>query len=357
MEKDVNRLRLAKEALESGSYDRETIEYIFPELKESEDERIKKVLIGWFKRYKEEDICGSEMFNGIPTDNILAWLEKQGEHANFRSKIQIGDEVTRNEDNMLVNRIAKKDEKQDEQKPADEAEPKFKVGDWVIDKNGIVKQILSYKDCIYKHTDGYSSKMFEDEWKLWDITKDAKPGDVLIHNECTFIFMGIKDGIVQALEENLLDGTNPVPFGEPSKDKNYYYPATKEQRDALIKAMADAGYAFDFEKKELKKFEQKATEWHEKTKGLDELETYILSLVPNRPLDAIKVDSKNIRFIINKEQKSWSEEDEQFLLVCKNALAKYQVSDKWDASIISQWLENRLKPLRFQSPTNTGETH
>jgi hypothetical protein len=29
-------------------------------------------------------------------------------------------------------------------------------------------------------------------------------------------------------------------------------PAIKEQRDTLIKAMADAGYTFDFEKKELK---------------------------------------------------------------------------------------------------------
>ena len=32
-------------------------------------------------------------------------------------------------------------------------------------------------------------------------------------------------------------------------------PATKEQRDTLMKAMAEAGYAFDFEKKELKKIE------------------------------------------------------------------------------------------------------
>ena len=35
--------------------------------------------------------------------------------------------------------------------------------------------------------------------------------------------------------------------------KKGVYPATKEQRDTLIKAMADAGYTFDFEKKELKK--------------------------------------------------------------------------------------------------------
>ena len=54
--------------------------------------------------------------------------------------------------------------------------------------------------------------------------------------------------------------------------------------------------------------------WSEKIKGLNELETYILSLVPDRPLDAIKVDTKNIRYIINKEQKCvWSEEDEKML--------------------------------------------
>ena len=35
----------------------------------------------------------------------------------------------------------------------------------------------------------------------------------------------------------------------------YLKPATKEQRDTLEKAMTDAGYTFDFEKKELKKIE------------------------------------------------------------------------------------------------------
>ena len=43
------------------------------------------------------------------------------------------------------------------------------------------------------------------------------------------------------------------------------------------------------------------------------------------------------------EQKPWTEEDDQYLLVCKNALAKYQVSDKWDATIISRWLEDKVK--------------
>lgn len=53
---------------------------IFPELKESEDEKIRNVLVDYFKRYKEQEECGIKTFYGIPTDNIIAWLEKQGEH-------------------------------------------------------------------------------------------------------------------------------------------------------------------------------------------------------------------------------------------------------------------------------------
>ena len=42
----------------------------------------------------------------------------------------------------------------------------------------------------------------------------------------------------------------------------------------------------------------------------------------------------------------WSEEDEQYLLVCKNALRKYQVTDKWDSEIISQWLDKKIKSIK-----------
>ena len=44
-----------------------------------------------------------------------------------------------------------------------------------------------------------------------------------------------------------------------------------------------------------------------------------------------------------KQRPKWTDDDEQYLLVCKNALRKYQVSDKWDADIISKWLEDKLK--------------
>lgn len=46
-------------------------------------------------------------------------------------------------------------------------------------------------------------------------------------------------------------------------------------------------------------------DWNEKRKGLDELETYILSLDPNRSLDAVKVDAKNIRFLVNKDENKY----------------------------------------------------
>lgn len=69
-----DKLKLAKEALDSGSYDKETIEYIFPELKgstESEDERIMKEIKA-FIRSRGSQITQSK------TDAWIAWLEKQG---------------------------------------------------------------------------------------------------------------------------------------------------------------------------------------------------------------------------------------------------------------------------------------
>ena len=53
---------------------KDVIEHIFPELKESEDEKIRKVLVDMFKGYNIQKV-------GDFTDKeIIAWLEKQGEH-------------------------------------------------------------------------------------------------------------------------------------------------------------------------------------------------------------------------------------------------------------------------------------
>lgn len=116
----------------------EDMEDMFPELKESEeskDDKIVKHLITLFKNEYGEN--SNARFAGIKVKDIISWLEKQGEHANFINKIQIGDKVTRNQDGVLVNlsqlnRVAKK---QSEQKPVDKVEPKFKVWDEIRTKN------------------------------------------------------------------------------------------------------------------------------------------------------------------------------------------------------------------------------
>lgn len=71
---DDKRLKLAKEALESGSYDKETIEYIFPELKASEDEKIRKEIIDYLKGFiphHDDDLV-------VKSKVWIAWLENQG---------------------------------------------------------------------------------------------------------------------------------------------------------------------------------------------------------------------------------------------------------------------------------------
>ena len=82
------------------------IDEIFPELCESEDEKVRKAIIELVKQ-------SSEVLDKQNQSNMLTWLEKQDKHKKFRDSIQVGDEVTRNRDGVIVNlsqlnRVAKK---------------------------------------------------------------------------------------------------------------------------------------------------------------------------------------------------------------------------------------------------------
>lgn len=67
-------------------------DYIFPELKDSEDEKwIPKEIIKYLKEKGDFRSCW------------IAWLEKQDVHAKFINGIQVGDKVTRSEYGVLVN--------------------------------------------------------------------------------------------------------------------------------------------------------------------------------------------------------------------------------------------------------------
>ena len=63
----------------------EKLEVFFPELKESEDERIKKMLIRIFKK---ADMGGEIFGEGITYKQVIAWLEKQGKqnHAEWQKQ-------------------------------------------------------------------------------------------------------------------------------------------------------------------------------------------------------------------------------------------------------------------------------
>lgn len=70
-EKYEKALERAGEVLGCGPFNKGSIEYIFPELKESGDEKIRKALIDFFNKGAEN----GEQTNGIYDKDILTWLK------------------------------------------------------------------------------------------------------------------------------------------------------------------------------------------------------------------------------------------------------------------------------------------
>lgn len=253
------------------------LEKAFPELKESEDkdEKIRQALIKLVTNHASMDLF---IEYDIHLDEAIAWLEKQGENilieeikrrkelysqekekaVSSTEKLSLGGRIA-----MLEELLAFIDVKQGEQKPADKVEPKFHEGEWItcdelntakiinIDGNRYVAEFIDGNKC-FPRID-FVDRLFH----LWTI-QDAKDGDVLatikggvfiyakvLYNK-PYAYCGVdKYGV---FKDNCLNNnwTNSV---------DNIHPATKEQRDTLMKAMADAGWEFDFEKKELKKIE------------------------------------------------------------------------------------------------------
>lgn len=75
----------------------EALMTLIPELKEIDDEKIKKVLIDYFNKYKEQEECGIKSFYGIPTDKVIDWLEKQG----GQKEIDYNEEINKCKSNPL----------------------------------------------------------------------------------------------------------------------------------------------------------------------------------------------------------------------------------------------------------------
>jgi hypothetical protein len=293
----------------------DVIEEKFPEIKESKDEKIREELLNAFQESEDSLYM---VLTPHRRESFIAWLKKQGEQSQYWKPSEEQLEALDYAYNScpdtergnyyegvletIIDDLHKLSEKQGEQKP-DKVEPKFKVGKWYqCTKDFFGKGVTFDKNTAYYCAkegclqDEYGChiaivKDLYDNFKLWDITKDAKDGDVLIDKsndrECPFIFKAtkpsdIKTDILNPLAVLGYCGIGGAGFttssGWGDTANCIYYPATKKQRDALIKAMADAGYTFDFEKKELRKL---------KFRVGDEIKT-----VNEEPLTITKIDEK-----------------------------------------------------------------
>lgn len=153
-----------------------------------------------------------------------------------------------------------------EQKPVDKAEPKFKVGDWIINNDkriAVPIQILKIEKYGYVVSDGYTSfDKVKTDYHLWTI-QDANDGDILCcESGWTCIFKALDNHTNTFSSYCFMDSDKWFcdMGGEcHTLDKTFIkaysgeiYPATKEQCDLFFAKMKEAGYEWDSEKKELK---------------------------------------------------------------------------------------------------------
>ena len=279
-----------------------TAEFIFPELAESEGERIRK---GIFKALSKKDARDVLISQGIEVSDALAWLEKQGDKDKLiqdlgKYKVKYTQEVLE----KYVNSMSIKDderlrkttiaflkdfaeqgyenavecidwlEKQDELrstdkeeptdynsidpcfgKPIDNVEPKFKVGDWISHNTAnFVFQVVSFGSCGYEviNRDNYTKTISfdnEDKYHLWTL-QDAKPYDILATKSGRpFIFKGFSD-VKHPNNPTAYCGINTLDDFIISSGTCWWtdeevYSATKEQYDLLFQKMKEAGYRWE----------------------------------------------------------------------------------------------------------------
>lgn len=280
-------------------HDKIDVEEIFPELNESEDERIKKAIIEFFE--SEDD---NTTYSLVRKKDIIAWLEKQGEQypsqTNERAWLYLVSDVLTWKDGIgqylddpRVQELAKKlyseysqklyNPSKNEQKSTDKIAPRFKVGDWVVYDNTIVYQVKKIEYIItipsyeLKNIDGDKLSIpFTLDYilKNWTI-QDAKDGDVLAlswledknlwakivifkkyHSEGVkglYYNMPCVEGYGITLKNGKTVFNEKIPYYSKTWTCNLH-PATKEQRDLLFQKMKEAGYKWNTETNTFEKF-------------------------------------------------------------------------------------------------------
>jgi len=325
---------------------------IFPELKESEDERIKR------------ELCKA-IWTYIPNEEAheyIAWLEKQGKKeqdvrykhleellvADDIYQMAMNDTTIEEARTKAIEAISKIGisqllgiEKQGEQKPADKIEPKFHEGEWITNGDYTWK-IVEVKplDYMLQSQDGNivddTISHVDEQFHSFTI-QDARDGDVLATSAGAFIYNGNNGG---GSCPGSYCGINTLGNFNVGVEHHWtgktVFPATQEQRDTLMKAMTDAGYTFDFEKKELKKIENEIEiPFGAKDSELQEATYYITK--------GFHAEIDNDKVVIKKGKKptTWSEDDENHLNSLIELLPNLTIRHNWLKS-----LKDRLQPKR-----------
>ena len=259
-------LSRAKECLKDDSFIAKAyVESIFPELKESEDEQIRKWCISHFKSCINV-IKDNDEYKEYLSNKVIHWLEKQGKQKTYGQRKECED----CQFNYAGECKGFCQMKRDEQKPTDKVEPKFHEGEWLCENepNNYARfiQILETINVQGKERYRISRDIHNDEdivdfgfvekyYHKFDI-QDAKDGDVLVD---VYGNIGIFDKCYDFdwMSSCSLGNNGGFQYFTVEHENEKTYPATKEQRELLFQKMKEEGWEYDNEKKELEKIESK----------------------------------------------------------------------------------------------------
>lgn len=216
---------LAKDGLTDGLYlsssAKAVTEFLFPQLKETEDEKAKRELTTFLINFNNGTYSRP---SASKIDSWIKWIDKKCE-----------------------------------QKPTNEVKPKFDVGDWIVYEGLGTYKVVEIHGGWYSVIDSNDrrwSVMFEREslCHIWTI-QDAKDGDVLysLDSKQPFLYKE-KPQFSQARGYCCINKFGEFALWNTSKCiicTDECIPANKEQRDILFSKMKEEGYEWDSENKEL----------------------------------------------------------------------------------------------------------
>lgn len=191
-----------------------------------------------------------------------------------------------------------------ENETVNKTEPKFKVGDWIVNRLGNIWHIDSFDAKNYQVTNtkgehNYFPINIQDRMHLWTIA-DAKPGDVLA-TEPIDAYPSPFVAIYKIRRPDYFNSYCLIRFdgkfyeADTGHSIENIYPATKEQRDLLFQKMKEAGYEWDAEKKELNKI-------HVIDEGKAEMDYCFTKMMNGEKVSSAwsEEDENNINSIVSK---------------------------------------------------------